>query len=109
MWCTASLQKKRETEPDPVEEAPPARREEPQQRRSGAAAGMPPRWQCARGAEHLDHRHWRPPSPTTSGAVAQVVVSAAAFLRKRDPFSPASLPDAARNAMGRIARALPIP
>jgi len=78
------LQKKREFEPDPVEEAPPPAAEAAGESAAGAPA-------TTEGAAALDLTYAMKASaepPDRSAAISNVA-AAAQFLRKREPFSPA--------------------
>ena len=81
------LQKKRETDPDPVEEAPPPAAEpesapgETALAAPGAAAAVP--------AMSLSYTMTATSEPAERGAAIAGVAAAAQFLRKREPYSPA--------------------
>ncbi len=80
------LQKKRETEPDPVEEAPPEAIAEAPLEAEGEAAAAPVgtyRTEIGLGGRVSSE-------PEDKRAAIAAVVAAAAALRKRDPASPAS-------------------
>ena len=82
----ALLQKKRETEPDPVEEAPPAAAEAAEPGAEGAGeAGAP----AAAGGFSVSISGLAAAEPEDKREAVASVVTAAAVLRRRDPFSPA--------------------
>jgi type VI secretion system protein ImpA len=87
------LQKKRETEPDPVEEAPPPSEQE-QAPAGEAAVEAAAEMQSSRAATATAPARMMFSMPATAEpadrreAIAQVA-AAAALLRKKDPFSPA--------------------
>ena len=83
------LQKKRETEPDPVEEAPPCRRRADAAGAATEFRRQPRAWQ-RRGFRRLDYRAWRPRSPTDK--------------RERSPVSSAPRPIAQTGALQPRAR-----
>ena len=82
------LQKKRETEPDPVEEAPLPKPRRAEAATPRAAAGRRRRrWAAADSRSRSADS--RPPNPKINGRPSPASSAAAAVLRKRDPFSPA--------------------
>jgi type VI secretion system protein ImpA len=78
------LQKKREIEPDPVEEAPPA----PEETAAETAAGEEAVAAAPAGLD-LNVAMRASAEPADRAAAIAAVASAAAFLRKREPTSPA--------------------
>jgi len=82
----ACLQKKREFEPDPVEEAPPA----PAEAAEAAASGEAAPGTAVATVPYLDFTGVKMAAepPDRSAAIGSVA-AAAQFLRKREPFSPA--------------------
>ena len=83
----ALLQKKRETEPDPVEEAPPAQAEAAEPGAEGATpeTGGP----AVAGAFTVSIGGLAAAESEDKREAVASVVTAAAVLRRRDPFSPA--------------------
>jgi type VI secretion system protein ImpA len=78
------LQKKRETEPDPVEEVPPPAAE-PEAAPDETSAGALPTISAMR----LNYTMQAAAEPAERGAAIAGVAAAARFLRKGEPFSPA--------------------
>ncbi|HUI53517.1 MAG TPA: type VI secretion system protein TssA [Bryobacteraceae bacterium] len=79
------LQKKRETEPDPVEEAPPAEGAEAAAEGGEGAGGAP-----AEAGVEIGLGGRVSTEPAEKREAVESAVKAAAVLRKRDPLSPAS-------------------
>ena len=80
------LQKKREFEPDPVEEVPPAAAEAAGEAADGEPAALRRRTVASLDLTYTMKARAEPPD---RGAAMGNVAAAAQFLRKREPFSPA--------------------
>jgi type VI secretion system protein ImpA len=81
------LQKKRETEPDPVEETPPPAAEAAGEATEGEVPS--PSGTEYTGAVDISYAARASAEPADRSAAIGAVAAAAQFLRKREPFSPA--------------------
>ena len=80
------LQKKREFEPDPIEEAPPA---PPEQTAAQPESSVSPVLENVAGSPEPVRLTYAAPIPADQAAAVAAIASAASFLRKKDVRSPA--------------------